>query len=440
MRLRRGRWRAVVLTSIVIGGLLWCGWRRWDVRQYRDAMARVEDAMRTGRYAVAARDLAALLNRRPVADQAAYLLGLCEKARGRAQEADAAWARVSPDSPFSGQAVAARMDLLIEQGRLAAAEDFIGSAAIQARGTEGSGLRMLLIPTFMQEGRADEAMRLIESRWRNLESRGDGASEQAVNLARLCMELRWNVPPVDAVRGYLDQVGRLAPDDDRIWLGRANLAIRTGAYDEAARWIDACLGRRPDDRSVWRARLDWAMKTNRLAEARVALEHLRGEPPSLADLHRLLARHESACGDGQAERRELTAVVAEAPEDFEALDRLEELQRRESPDMIAGEWRRRRAEIESAQARYRELYRRHQPSRDAGELGRLAERLGRRFEAIVFLTAALAEEPDRDELREALRRVEDASRQSAEAARIVFDRLPTDCRVQGTSSGDESVR
>ena len=42
------------------------------------------------------------------------------------------------------------------------------------------------------------------------------------------MELRWNVPPVESVREYLDQVGRLAPDDDRIWLGRANLAIRAG--------------------------------------------------------------------------------------------------------------------------------------------------------------------------------------------------------------------
>ena len=38
----------------------------------------------------------------------------------------------------------------------------------------------------------------------------------------------------EPLRDYLDQVGRLAPDDDRIWLARANLAIRAGSYDEAA--------------------------------------------------------------------------------------------------------------------------------------------------------------------------------------------------------------
>ena len=56
---------------------------------------------------------------------------------------------------------------------------------------------MLLIPTLVQEGRAEEAQRLIESRWRSLDAKGEGASEQAINLARLHMELRWNVPPVD---------------------------------------------------------------------------------------------------------------------------------------------------------------------------------------------------------------------------------------------------
>ncbi len=62
---RNDRWAAVVLPAIVIGGLSWCGWRWWDVRRYRDAMARIDDAMQTGRYGTAARDLSALLARRP---------------------------------------------------------------------------------------------------------------------------------------------------------------------------------------------------------------------------------------------------------------------------------------------------------------------------------------------------------------------------------------
>ena len=439
MRRRRGRWAAVILPAIVIGGLSWCGWRWWDVRRYRDAMARIEDAMQTGRYAVAARDLSALLARGRDPDRTAYLLGVCEKARGRAREADTAWARIPPDSPLSGQAVAGRMDLLIERGRLADAEHLI-QRATDARGSDGSALGMLLIPTFVQEGREEEAERLIESRWRNLDAKGEGASEQAINLARLHMELRWNVPPVDSVRAYLDQVGRLAPDDDRIWLGRANLAIRVGSHDEAARWIDACLKRRPEDRSVWRARLDWAMRTNRLADARTALKHLPAEPATPAEVHRLSAWLAAACGDLERERRELASLVSEAPEDFEALDRLEKLEQRQEAKTVAAELRKRRAEIERAQARYRELYRRNQPARDAEEMARLAERLGHRFEAIVFLTAALADEPDRADLREALHRLEDAAHEPDDAGRSLFDILPTNSGGDEPPSGTESER
>jgi tetratricopeptide (TPR) repeat protein len=434
---RNGRWTAVIVPALVIGGLFWCGWRWWDVRRYRDAMARIDEAMQAGRYAAAARDLSALLARRPDSDRTAYLLGVCEKARGRPREADAAWARIDPDSPSSGRAIAGRMDLLLEQGRLGDAEDLI-ERATEARGSEGSALRMLLIPTLVQEGRGDEAHRLIESRWRHLQAKGEGASEQAINLARLHMELGWNVPPVDSVRAYLDQVGRLAPDDDRIWLGRANLALRAGSHEEAARWIDACLRRRPDDRSVWRARLDWALKTHRLADARDALKHLPAGSASRAEVYRLSAWFAAACGDLERHRRELAALVVEAPEDLAALDRLERREARGSVGTAAAPHRG-KTEIERDQARYRALYRRNQPARDAEEMARLAERLGRRFEATVFLNAAIAEEPDRADLREALRRLEEATRRPDEAGRSLFDRLPTDCAGQGPSSGTESV-
>lgn len=400
--LRGGRRRsAVIASAIVIGGLGWCGWRWWDVRRTREALAAAEDAMQTGRYATAARDLSDLLARRPGSDRAGYLMGLCEKARGRLGEADAAWAAVPPDSPFGGRAVAARMDLLVEQGHLARAEQLIGRVADDL-GPGGSALRMLLIPILVQEGRSEEAGRLIEARWRSLEARGEGATEQAVNLARLHMELRWNVPPIEAVREYLDQVGRLAPDDERIWLGRANLAIRSGSFDEAKRWIDACLEHQPDDVPAWRARLEWAMRTNRPADARAAVEHLPADSLTPADAHRLSAWLAHADSDVERERQELSALAAEAPEDLAALDRLAAL--KQGPARETGDgYQRRKAEIERDRTRYRELHRRNQPARDAEEMSRLAERLGHRFEAIVFLTAAAAEEPDREDLRAKLR-------------------------------------
>ncbi len=422
---RRDLWAAVVLLAIVVGGLSWCGWRWWEVRRDRDEMARIEYAMQEGRYSTAARDLSNLLARRPDSDRAAYLLGVCEKARGRPREADAAWALVPLESPFGARAVTARMDMLLEQGRLSGAEDLIGRAAC---GPEGSALRVLLIPTLIQEGRRPEAERLIESRWRSLDAKGEGASEQAINLARLHMELRWEIPPVDAVRGYFEQVGRLVPDDDRIWLGKANLAIRTGSFKEAARWIDACLGRRPDDPTVWQARLDCAMRSNRLADARTALKHLPAAPATPAEVHRVSAALAALCGDFERERQELAALIAEAPEDFEAQERLGTLERRGVAKTFAAGLQQRRTEIERDEARYRELYRRNQPARDAEEMARLAERLGHRFEATVFLTAALADEPDRADLREALNRLEKAARVPDDAGRqTLSDRLPTDC-------------
>ena len=177
------------------------------------------------------------------------------KARGRRHARRKRSGPGYPQAPFGGRAVSESDGSPHRAGRLADAEQLI-ERVTDGRGAEGSALRMLLIPIFVQEGRFKEAERLIKSRWQNLDAKGEGASEQAINLARLHMDLRWNPPPIDSVRTYLDQAGGLVPDDDRIWLGRANLAIRQGLYDQAARWIDACLRRRPDDRSAWQAQLD----------------------------------------------------------------------------------------------------------------------------------------------------------------------------------------
>ena len=116
---------------------------------------------------------------------------------------------------------------------------------------------------------------------------GEGASEPAIDLVRMHIQLTFKPNPVDDVRAYLKQAAGLAPDDDRVWLGRANLAIRTGAYDEAERWLDACLKLRPEDVPDWRARLSWGIATNQLDVARQALEHLAAEDLTSAQVHRL---------------------------------------------------------------------------------------------------------------------------------------------------------
>jgi enediyne biosynthesis protein E4 len=425
MRRRAGRWSAIIVPAIVVGGLGWCGLRWWNVRRDRIAMAEIDDALRHGWYATASRELSAVLDQSPGSDRARYLLGVCENARGRPREADAAWAAVASDSPFIGRAVEGRMDLLVQQGQLADAERLVERAAADI-GSEASAsaIRLSLVPSLVQEGRAEEARRLVESRWRSLDAVGEGAPEQAANLARLHMELR-SAPPSEPLRDNLDRLSRLAPDDDRIWLARANLAIRSGSYDEGRRLLDDCFRRHPDDAAVWRAKLEWSLRTNQLAEARAALEKVPPDLTTPAEVHRLAAVLASRCGDLDRERRELAALVADAPEDLEAIERLAAMEPPAAETTAA--LRRRKAEIERDQRRYRELYRRNQPARDAEELARLAEHLGHRFEAILFLTVAIAEEPDRAELRADLHRLKEAAGVPDGRIQGLVDRLPNDC-------------
>ena len=97
--------------------------------------------------------------------------------------------------------------------------------------------------SYSQLGRVDEAKRLVEARWEHLNATGEGASEQAIVQLQLHLILTLKPNPVRNIGSYLDNVLKRAPDDDRVWLGRANLAIRSGEYGEAKRWLDACLKR-----------------------------------------------------------------------------------------------------------------------------------------------------------------------------------------------------
>ena len=119
------RWGLGLLLAVVAGGLLLGGWRWYEIRRYRRAMAEIEAEMEYGRNGTAARKLADLLAWKPDSDEAAYLLGTCEMARGRPETADEVWSRIPPGSPFAPKAILGRMQLQMERGRLADAEQII---------------------------------------------------------------------------------------------------------------------------------------------------------------------------------------------------------------------------------------------------------------------------------------------------------------------------
>jgi predicted Zn-dependent protease len=388
------------------------------------ALAEIREQIQAGRHGAAARKLTELLTREPGLDEALYLLGLCEKARGRSKEAATAWARVRPDSPFAVPATLARAVLEADRGRLTDAERVLNQALLNPR-IDGLDLRRLCASLYWHEGRIEESQRLVEASWESLDRAGRGGTEQAIGLVRFRIALSMGTSSAEAVRTFLQRTSRLAPEDDRVWLGKANLAIRQGEFDEAARWLDACLKRRPDDVPVWRSRLDWAVATGRLAEARKALKHVPVAESSPAAVHRLAAWFAAHRGDAQFERRALERLIAADPSDSAALDRLAELAVGEGRLDRAAELRSQKTALDPLKSQYKELFLRDQPVRDATKMARLAERLGQLFEAKAFLSLAVATRPNRDDLRAALARREHCGTAIGEPGQTLADVLAT---------------
>jgi enediyne biosynthesis protein E4 len=416
------RWGPVSALVIVAVGLAYVGWCEWRAWRLRADLAEIQGIVRGGRHAVAARRLDELLAREPGSDEATYLLGLCEKARGRIEAAAAAWARIPPDSPFAAPAILARAVLESDRGRLAEAERVLAQALSDPR-INGFDLRRLYASLCWHEGRLDEARRSIEANWKALDRTIPSNAERAIELTQFHIALSLGSSSVEGVRDFFERTARLDPEDDRIWLGKANLAIRRGDPDEAARWLDACLRRRPDDVPVWRARLDWALAKGHVAEVRAALAHLPAAESTPAEIHRLAAWLAAHRGDADSEYRALEQLIAADPSDGRALDRLAELAMTRGQPARAAEFRGRKAEIDQLGARYKELFLRNQPVRDAIKMARLAEQLGRSFEARAFWSLAVATRPDRDDPRRALASLRDAGATVAEPGRTMAEVL-----------------
>jgi tetratricopeptide (TPR) repeat protein len=397
------RWTWVLVPALVVG-VAYGGWRMARAWRFRTALAEIREQIQAGRHAIAARDLAALLDWEPRSDEAAYLLGLCENARGRTDPADEAWKRVAPGSRFGPAAITGRAAILVDRGRFADAERLLNQALSDPK-INGFELRRFLTPLYWQEGRVAEARRLVEANWEVLNNSGKGGLEQAIELVRLHIALGVGTASAEGVRGFLDRAERLAPGDLGIELGRANLAIRQGDFDEAGRRIQACLARDPDYTPAWRARLNWAMATGRVAEARESLDHLPAAEWSPAELDRLAVWFAARHGDLAAERRALEKLAESDPAVGATFDRLAELAVREGQPDRAALIRRKKAERDEQKAQYHELLLRDQPTRDAAKMAALAEQLGRWFEAKVFASVALVTDPDRDDLKAALDRL-----------------------------------
>ena len=240
-----------------------------------------------------------------------------------------------------------RRDVFLERGRLAGGRD--AHPGRDPGPSRRSGRPAMVPGPFLPAGRPirrgdPTAGGQLRPAWSRLV---DGALDEVMSVLRLYIPWGLEAPSVEEVRGFLDQAGRSAPDDDQVWLGKANLAIRQGAWDEASRRLDACLRRRPEDVSgSGRAYLNWAVGSGRVAEARKALTHLPAHEASSAQVHRLSAWFASRRGDsGRRANRGSERLIAADPADVAALDRLAELAAKDGRNDRRDEIRRMKAEL-----------------------------------------------------------------------------------------------
>ncbi len=396
-------WRARGVGCLVGAVLIFGGWTWWSHYRYKTALLEIENQMARGRYPAATRNLEALLAWKADGNgELGYLLGFCELARGNIEATESAWASIAPGTEFSERAILGRMRVLQGAGRLAKAERLVKDAARDPRNNR-TALMIGLVPLMIDMGRLDEAIELIEDRWEYLNALGQGALDPSIRLLLQHVDLTNGTVAIDAVRNSLDEAAKLAPDDDRVCLGRANLAIRTGDMQGAEHWLGECESNRPDDRAVWRARLKWAMATDRVDAVELAITHLPDMESLSVTRHRINAWLAGHRGDFAKERSELVRLLEADPGDLIAYDRLIDLDTKLGQPALASQVLQNRNAARELLARYTMLHGRKQPIRDAEELAQIAERLGRAFEARGFLTIAAFQEPGRKDLSEKLR-------------------------------------
>ncbi len=395
--------RRKLVVGLVLGGLAAAGFWAAGSWWFRTAIASASDDLAAGRVAEASERLNRLAGLGPLSgllsgggrDEIDFWLGACQEADGEVDKAIQTWGRIPDSSARRADAVARLVRLAVDHGRFAPAEEALEHAFFPPGTPAFDAREASLQELYLLEGRDDDLRRrkraaLISSR----------APAEALRGHWLI-----DVPeayPVDAVGTRLEKAGEEAPDDDRVWLGKANLAVRTSRLDEADRWITRCLERRPDDPAVWRARLDWAVASNVEDEALEAMRRIPASRMSATEIDRLRMWTADLRDDVPAEMATADRVFKIEPGAPGILDRLIKLNDHIGRTERAEELRGRKAAIDQAAEVYRARLAEKAPTDRFTELAEAAEALGRWFEAKGWRTLAAAESSDPSKAREAV--------------------------------------
>jgi len=370
--MRERRVTLIIGFTAIAAGVTWGIISTAAQRRSRALLEQAKQEMSEGRYALARRRLTELVARRPGWGEALYHLGVCEQARHRPEAALEVFERVPPDSQWTGWSDVRRSRLEMDRGRFSECEALLRRGA-QRTGPHVAEARWGLVLLLRLEGRFQEARQWLE----------DGFDEMTspVETLRRLYKLDVDPFPIEGVRTALDRARKQAPEDDRVWLARAHLAIRLGEFAEAETWLKRCLDRRPDDPVVWRMKLESALAADDADQVRQALPHLPTALESAARLPAVRAWLAARAGDQRGERAALDQAVALNPADASALERLATLEHVAGRSDQAARLRESIHGIDRDRKEYIRLLSSESPVAHAAELTKLAERLGRPFDA-----------------------------------------------------------
>ena len=333
---------------------------------------------------------------RRLGGRADYWLGICEALASRPEAALRAFGRLPAEYPFDPVGAYHEAKANLSRGKLHPAERRL----VQALARGGPGLdqvRELLSHIYQIQGRFDDYKLLRQA------SLAD--AQDPVRVLRQLSGLDFDRLPYDGLQATLEKAGELAPQDDRVWLGKGRMAIEAGRWEEARKWLGRCRAADLADGPVWRAWLKLGRGSGRPDEAVDAARQLG--PEGLDESERLALRAwlQERQGDAQAETGTLEHWLRIEPAATAALERLAELAQRAGQLARGMELRRRKAEVERSLAGYRDRLRSDRPLQTASEryeLARLAAAAGRHREARALLNWALLVDPGDRSVRELL--------------------------------------
>jgi hypothetical protein len=416
LRTRWWQWLGILLGSLLLGWLALAQLDRWRARGEL-VLARQEIAQ--GKLKVARRRLTAITAYPGALGNAAhYWLGLCEALSARPEAALDAFACLPESYPFdpAGRYHEAKANLAL--GRVHAAERRLEQ--VVARGGQGlDGLRSLLSHIYQLELRFDDVRPLLQISL--------AEADDPINTLKELSNFDLPRLPYDGLEAALEQAGQSAPQDPRVWLGKARLALEAARWDEAESWLRRCR-QAGADAPVWRSWIDWARGTRQPREALEAARYLDQKQLDPAARIALAAWVYQQEGDVKAEASALEHWLQLEPTATLAMERGAELAHRSGAHERVAEFRRRKAGVEQAMASYRHLLWQEAPPRTAverSEMARLAEAAGRRHEARALYAWALKADPHDPRAVEGLARLEwSDSRRQQLALTAISDSWP----------------